>query len=295
MVGRLALAVGLVALWSNAAAAQGKELFAKHCAVCHQADGQGVLDVYPPLAGRVGEFVQIPEGRAYLARVVSFGLFGPIKVEKRPYHGFMYPGAQLDDGQIADTLNYLLIKLSAGALPADFTPLTSSEVGRYRAEAATPSEMRKEREALLRKLRARAEGVDQIPLITGSAEDYSRNCQGCHRADGMGAPGAVPRLQRFVGYFTHVPEGRAYIAIPPAHMLPHLDDARFTAVLNWTVLTFSRDELAPDFRPFTAEEVRRYRELPPTDILPMRERLVEKLRAAGVIQGDDDGFGPPPD
>ena len=291
---RLALAVLLATGWWTAAAAEGEQLFVKRCAACHQQNGRGLPGIYPPLVGHIGQFLRVPEGRPYLVRVVAFGLWGIMVVEGRPYRGFMPPQPKLSDAQIAAVLNYVLRDLEPDP-PADFTPYTAAEVADYRQRTGGPTEVLNERHALLLKLRARAEGVDRIPLITGSAEDYSRNCQGCHRADGMGAPGAVPRLQRFVGYFTHVPEGRAYIAIPPAHMLPHLDDARFTAVLNWTVLTFSRDELAPDFRPFTAEEVRRYRELPPTDILPMRERLVEKLRAAGVIQGDDDGFGPLPD
>ncbi len=289
---RLALAVLLATAGWNAAQAQSEELFTEHCAVCHQADARGVPGVYPPIAGSIGAFVTVPGGRAYLARVVSFGLFGPIKVEKRPYNGFMSPLGKLADGEIADVLNYLLTKLSDDALPGDFTPFTADEVAGYRAEPTTSSNVRREREAVLLKLRARAEGVEEIPIITGSAEDFSRNCQGCPRADGMGAPGAVPRLRRFVGYFTHLPEGRAYIATPAGVMLPHLDDARLAAVLNWTVRTFSPDELAPDFRPFTAEEVGRYRQDPPTNVMATREKLVERLQAAGVIQGDDDGFRP---
>ncbi len=290
----LALALVLAAAWGNGAAAQGDKLFVKHCQACHQPNGRGLPGIYPPLVGHIGQFLRVPEGRPYLVRAVAFGLWGVMVVEGRPYRGFMPPQTKLSDAQIAAVLNYVLRDLEPDP-PADFTPYTAAEVADYRQRTAGPTEVLNERHALLAALEKRSEGTMEIPVITGSAEDFSRNCQGCHRADGMGAPGAVPRLQRFVGYFTHLPEGRAYIAIPPAHMLPHLDDARFAAVLNWTVHTFSRDELAPGFRPFTAEEVGRYRESPPTDIVATRERLVEKLRAAGVIQGDDDGFGPLPD
>ena len=287
---RLVLAAAFAALFPTAALADGERLYAKHCVVCHKADGRGDFGVYPPLAGRLGAFVATSEGRAYLARVLAYGLYGPIKVDKRPYNGLMPPLPQLADGDIAALLNHVLTTLGGDDLPAGFAPFTADEVAGHRGVEASFSDMRREREALLLALRARAEGVESIPLYAGTTEDYARNCQGCHRADGMGAVGAVPRLRRFVGYFTYLPEGRAYIATPPAHMLPHLDDARLAALLNWILETYSPDEVVAGFAPYTAAEVGRLRKEPINAVLEMRGRLLAELQAAGVVPRGDDGI-----
>lgn len=53
------LAIGAVNLWSLPSAAQaldGKALFAKNCAACHQASGKGIPGAFPALAGNA--FVQ---------------------------------------------------------------------------------------------------------------------------------------------------------------------------------------------------------------------------------------------
>ena len=117
--------------------------------------------------------------------------------------------------------------------------------------------MRKEREALLEKLGKRSDASPAIPRITGVAQDFARQCQGCHGADGMGARAAIPRLRAFVGYFTHLPEGRDYLMRVPGVVFAPIDDQRLAAVLNWTLATFSPAEMAPDFAPFTAAEVDR--------------------------------------
>ncbi len=49
-----------------------------------------------------------------------------------------------------------------------------------------------------------------LPKVRGAAEDYSRNCQGCHGHLGHSVA-EVPRLKDRVGLFTHTPEGRAYL------------------------------------------------------------------------------------
>ena len=38
--------------------------------------------------------------------------------------------------------------------------------------------------------------------------DYMLQCQGCHRADGSGSPGAVPDLRGSLARFLTVPGGR---------------------------------------------------------------------------------------
>jgi mono/diheme cytochrome c family protein len=282
----LALGVALPALAED----DGRALFVEQCAACHQEDGRGVPGIYPPLAGRIGRFVELPDGRAYLARVVIHGLFGPISVDERSYSGLMPPQPDLDDAKIAAILNYALAELSSEQLPAGFAPLSAAEVAGYREPKATFSAMRKEREALLAQLERRADAPRAIPRIAGVAQDFSRQCQGCHGADGMGVRDAVPRLRDFVGLFTHLPGGRDYLMRVPGAVFAPIDDTRLTAVLNWTLSTFSPDELAPDFEPFTVAEVARTRDHPLAKVRATRERLVAELHAMGLLSDEDDGF-----
>ena len=289
-----------VLLQAHGAAAQGAEIYAEVCAPCHQADGSGVPGVYPPLTDRVGAFVRVPEGRAYLARVLTHGLFGAIRVDERPYNGFMPPVPQLDDAGLAAVLNHVLTELSPAQLPEDFTPLTAAEVAGYREPKASPSQMLKEREALLGKLNQAAAApvsrdarlaLGPVPHVTGVAEDYARWCQGCHREDGMGARGAVPRLRGFVGHFTHLPDGREFLVRVPGVAYVPLDDTRLTALLNWMLATFSPAETAADFTPFAVAEIADLRRRPLDQVEATRRELIGRLRFAGLV-GDDDGLNP---
>jgi mono/diheme cytochrome c family protein len=286
-----ALALLLLLGSAGARAADGEALFREVCAPCHQDSGVGVPGVYPPLVDHIGRFAKSPEGRRYLARVVTHGLFGPIEVEGSSYAGFMPPRTELSDEEVAAILDYALTELSPEQLPPDFEPLTAEEVRGYREAEATPSEMVKEREALLQKLGQQSALEPEIPRIQGVAQYYSRWCQGCHREDGMGAHGAVPRLRDFVGYFVQSPDGRAYLAGVPGVVQAPLDDQRLADLLNWTLMTFSRDQLPPDFRPYAAEEIVAARDAPILRAKSMRARLVDELQAAGVMPAHDDGLG----
>jgi mono/diheme cytochrome c family protein len=286
----LALALALGGATRALAQEPGRELFVEVCAPCHQEDGRGVPGVYPPLAGHIGGFVAIPAGRSYLARVLMYGLFGSIRVEDRPYNGLMPPQPAFSDAQIASVLNYALTELDRDRLPADFAPFTSEEVAGYREPEASFSQMTKERAALLEKLGEQSSALPAIPHISGVAQDFARQCQGCHGADGMGAKGAIPRLRDFVGYFTHLPAGRDYLMRVPGAVFAPLPDERLAAVLNWTLETFSAEQIAPDFAPFTTAEVARNRKYPIADVRTTRERLVAELRAKGLIASNDDGL-----
>jgi hypothetical protein len=86
-----------------------------HCQGCHLADGAGTPGSgIPALAGSVGRFVRVPEGREYLTRVPG--------VAQSP----------LDDAALAELLNWVLHHFSAAELPADFVPYTAEEIGRGR-------------------------------------------------------------------------------------------------------------------------------------------------------------------
>ena len=86
-------------------------------------------------------------------------------------------------------------------------------------------------------------------------QDYILNCQGCHLADGSGAPGKVPRLTGFIGNFLKVPGGREYLIQVPGAAHSVLDDGRLAGVMNWVLENFSRAQLPADYVPYSSVEV----------------------------------------
>jgi mono/diheme cytochrome c family protein len=135
------------------ARADGAGIFAANCVICHQSNGKGIPGMYPPLADSIGSYVAIPEGRAYLVHVVSFGMNGPISVHGQIFNGMMQSWQNFKDEQIAQVLNYVLTTFNAPLLPKNFSPLTSEEVKKYRTTASL-GDVRHEREALLKALAA---------------------------------------------------------------------------------------------------------------------------------------------
>ncbi|HEY9900034.1 MAG TPA: cytochrome c [Pantanalinema sp.] len=85
-----------------ALAKKGEQVYATNCASCHQANGEGMAGVFPPIAG--GE---IPNGdpTAHI-NVVLKGKSGPIKVKGVDYNGAMPPLAQLSDEEIAAVVTF---------------------------------------------------------------------------------------------------------------------------------------------------------------------------------------------
>ena len=87
-----------------AGTADGQAVYTKVCQQCHQATGQGIPTLYPPLAGS-DWLKKDPE---VLARIVLHGLQGPIKVNGQDYNQAMTPqGTILSDEEIASALTYV--------------------------------------------------------------------------------------------------------------------------------------------------------------------------------------------
>ena len=85
----------------------GKALFMANCAMCHQAEGQGVPGAFPPLAK--SDFLKnvANNDRAQLVSFPLRGRTGKITVNGVEYNGVMTPVAGLDDAQLASVLNYV--------------------------------------------------------------------------------------------------------------------------------------------------------------------------------------------
>ncbi len=81
----------------------GARVFASTCAACHQAQGQGVPRVFPPLAG--SDFLMADKDRSIA--IVLGGLNGRVTVKGQTYESAMPPQAHLSDDDIANVLTYV--------------------------------------------------------------------------------------------------------------------------------------------------------------------------------------------
>ena len=104
---------------------RGAKVYRNQCAQCHQADGNGVLGVYPPLVASnwVTGHPQV------VSRILINGLNGPILVKGSNYNGnmpaFGSSGLALSDKDIAGVITY--IRQEWGNSASDVTVATIAE------------------------------------------------------------------------------------------------------------------------------------------------------------------------
>jgi len=82
--------------------ADGKLIYGSKCAACHQATGQGVAGVFPPLAG--SEWVIGDE--KVLSRILLHGINGEIDVRGTTYKGVMPAWKAMSDDELAAVMSY---------------------------------------------------------------------------------------------------------------------------------------------------------------------------------------------
>ena len=93
----------------------GKRLYARHCLSCHQADGGGVPNMQPAIAG--GIWVKGDPGA--LASFVLTGGFDSAQRKDSAVDNVMPPFAQLSDEDLAAILTYIRQKFGGGASAVD--------------------------------------------------------------------------------------------------------------------------------------------------------------------------------
>ena len=107
------------------------------------------------------------------------------------------------------------------------------------------------------------------------------NCSGCHGAEGRGVPDAgIPNLNEAGGY-VRTPLGREYLIEVPGLSQSRLDDATAARLLNWVLRKFSAERLPPDFKPYSAAEVTRFRADKVSDPKARRDAILAELRDRG--------------
>jgi nitrite reductase (NO-forming) len=82
----------------------GKALFAGTCSTCHQANGEGMEGVFPPLAK--SDYIAADAKR--VPQAILHGLVGPVKVNGKDYNSNMPPMSQLTDDEVANISTYVL-------------------------------------------------------------------------------------------------------------------------------------------------------------------------------------------
>ena len=82
----------------------GEQVYTQVCVTCHQANGEGMTGVYPPLAG--SEWMA--KSNDTLIKIVLHGLMGKIEVKGVKYDNVMSPwGYALNDEEIANVLTHV--------------------------------------------------------------------------------------------------------------------------------------------------------------------------------------------
>ncbi len=94
---------------------EGSILYTTYCASCHQEDGKGDNNRFPPLAG--SDWVTGEEEK--LIDIVLNGLQGQIKVNGKSYNGLMPANNHLDDHAIASILTYIRMNFGNTSVPVD--------------------------------------------------------------------------------------------------------------------------------------------------------------------------------
>ena len=103
-------------------AVDGAQLFSAQCAACHQATGQGIPGVFPPLAG--SEWATGKE--RLIVQILLHGIDGQITVNGASYQGAMPNfGAKLSDAEIAAVTSYVRKQWGNTASPINQTTVAT--------------------------------------------------------------------------------------------------------------------------------------------------------------------------
>ena len=82
---------------------EGILLYRKNCANCHQADGAGLANLYPPLAN--SDYMKANKTAVICS--IRYGQQGPIRVNGKVYNRVMPPQLQLSDLEVAEITTYI--------------------------------------------------------------------------------------------------------------------------------------------------------------------------------------------
>ena len=82
---------------------EGKKLYRIRCESCHQRDGKGLADLYPPLA----ESDYFDNNPHNIACIIKHGQETPLKVNGKMYNNPMVANGDLTNREISKIMSYL--------------------------------------------------------------------------------------------------------------------------------------------------------------------------------------------
>ena len=85
--------------------AEGYQLYTSNCANCHQANGNGMANLYPPLTGSPSL-----KDKALLACIIKSGMKGDISVNGKKFDRPMPANPKLMELEIAEIITYVEMK-----------------------------------------------------------------------------------------------------------------------------------------------------------------------------------------
>ncbi len=116
----------------------GRRLFVSICAACHQPTGQGLPNVFPPLAG--SDFLNADKNRAI--KIVINGRQGELIVNRRKFNNSM-PKFPLGDDDIANVLTFVYNSFGNAGLEVQPDEVKALRAQPPDAEGAKPTPQQK--------------------------------------------------------------------------------------------------------------------------------------------------------
>ena len=130
---------------AETASADGKGVFMNTCVACHQSDGRGKGNDFPPLAGNPDLFLS----REFPALVVLNGIQGPLETEGKSFDNAMPSLNFLSDTEIAAVIAYVRHAWDNGKLrPKDLGSLAAGDIAEIRRKPLSPADVHQKRKAL---------------------------------------------------------------------------------------------------------------------------------------------------
>ena len=93
----------------------GQQLYMTHCANCHQMEGKGMSNLYPPIAGS-----PILSDKARVAGIIQYGMSDTIVVNGRKFSRPMPPNPKLTEIEIAEIVSFVSMKWGKDSV---YTPI----------------------------------------------------------------------------------------------------------------------------------------------------------------------------
>jgi mono/diheme cytochrome c family protein len=140
---------------------KGRKVFDQNCAACHQQNGQGMDDQFPPLAGN--RHLKDP---ALVIRTIHSGRTGKIEVAGKTFNGTMPPiGASFSDKKVAAVATYV-----RNGWDNAFGEVTAAQVKKVLSDPKPP---------------------EKAKLMSLGESLYQSSCAACHGTEGQGLRGGV--------------------------------------------------------------------------------------------------------